>query len=89
MIFITGIGRAQQKRNEELWQEVAGASSNNILDRKDRTTSLREFVQGILETDFQPSLESVVPQRAQGTVVIEESYLAQWLNDDAAKIMVE
>ena len=89
MIFITGIGKAQQKQKEELWHEVAVASSNNILDRKDPTTSLREFIQRILETDFRPSLKSVVPQRAQGTVVIEESILAQWLSDGAAKIMVE
>ncbi len=92
MIFITGIGKAQQRRKEEsdpLQEATVVAASYNVLDRKDRTTSLREFIQGILQTDFRPSLDSVVPQRAQGTVVIEEAKLAQWLNDDTAKIVVE
>lgn len=89
MIFITGIGKAQQKRKEESSTLQEPMAPTTVLDRKDRTTSLRDFIQGILETDFEPSLESVVPQRAQGTVVIEEANLAQWLNDDAAKIVVE
>ena len=89
MIFITGIGKAQQKRKEESSTLQEPMAPTTVLDRKDRTTSLREFIQGILETDFEPSLESVVPQRAQGTVVIEEANLTRWLHDDAAKIVVE
>ena len=93
MIFITGIGKAQQKRKEESpaspTPSSSSSSSSNVLDRIDRTTSLRDLIQGILVTDFEPSLESVVPERAQGTVVIEEAKLARWLNDENRKIVGE
>ena len=86
MIFITGIGKAQQKRKEasssSYFQGAAnGGASANVLDRKDRTTSLRDFIQGILNTDFNPPIQSSVPELAQGTVVIEEATLTQWLKD--------
>jgi len=94
MIFITGIGKAQQKRREESPaatndEEVTtlSASNNNVLEKKDRMTSLRDFIQGILETDFDPPLESAVPSLAQGTVVIEEKTLALWLNQQQRKIV--
>ena len=86
MVFITGIGKAQQKRKEETDKNAIETTSNNVLDRKDRTTSLRDFIQGILETDFNPPLESVVPHRAQGTVVIEKETLARWLEDQKGQI---
>lgn len=82
MIFITGVGKAQQKRKEKSSEESMPSTSTSVLDR-DRTTSLREFVIGILETDFEPSIESVVPELAQGTVVIEKARLLNWL--EAAK----
>ena len=50
------------------------------MDKKDPTTSLRDFIQGILKTDFQPGLKSMIPQRAQGTVVIEKKTLLDWLS---------
>ena len=89
MIFITGIGTAQQKRKEESSAVPTPSSSGDVLERKDRTTSLRDFIQAILETDFEPSLESIVPERAQGTVVIEEAKLAQWMNDENGEISIE
>jgi len=61
------------------------ATTNNVLDRKDRTTSLRDFMQGILEKDFDPPIKSSVPPRAQGTVVIEEKILASWLVQEGRK----
>mmetsp|Transcript_22740 Transcript_22740/g.48284 ORF Transcript_22740/g.48284 Transcript_22740/m.48284 type:complete len:251 (+) Transcript_22740:2010-2762(+) len=94
MIFITGTGKAQQKRREERESSpttvgaAAAAASNNVLEKKDRTTSLRDFVQGILETDFDPPLESVVPSRAQGTVVVEVATLARWLNEKEGKVLL-
>lgn len=89
MIFITGIGKAQQKRRVESSSATppAATPSNKVLERKDRTTSLREFIQAILETDFEPPLESIVPKRAQGTVVIEEAKLARWLNEERGRVV--
>lgn len=88
MVFITGIGKAQQKRKEELPTSSSANETlmNNVLEKKDRTTSLRDFIQGILEMDFIPSIESVVPSLAQGTVVIEETTLSQWLDQQGRKV---
>ena len=82
MVFITGIGKAQQKRKEELPTSLSAneIQINNVLEKKDRTTSLRDFIQGILTMDFVPSIESVIPSLAKGTVVVEETALSQWLD---------
>ena len=88
MVFITGTGVAHQKKEEETPSVSApSASTNNVLDKKDRTTSLRDFVQGILETDFDPPIESIVPSLAQGTVVIEEKALKKWLDQKERKVI--
>lgn len=58
------------------------------MDRKDRTTSLRDFIKAVLETDFEPPLESIIPERARGTVVIKEEKLARWLNEEHGRIVV-
>lgn len=88
MVFITGVGVAHQKKEDETPSLSApSASTNNVLDKKDRTTSLRDFIQGILETDFDPPIESIVPSRAQGTVVIEEKSLKQWLDQKERKVI--
>jgi len=104
MVFITGIGKAQQRRREESSRDAtiarttpatkfgnnnnnSNSNNNNVLERKDRTTSLRDFIQGILETDFDPPLESVVPHRAQGTVVIERETLDRWRNEQKGTIL--
>ena len=90
MVFITGIGKAQQKRREKSASPSPSKKehNHNVLDRKDRTTSLRDFIRGILETDFHPPLASVVPERAQGTVVIEEGTLCRWLDEDRGRVVV-
>eukprot|EP00531_Pseudo-nitzschia_arenysensis_P000903 CAMPEP_0116141824 /NCGR_PEP_ID=MMETSP0329-20121206/14581_1 /TAXON_ID=697910 /ORGANISM="Pseudo-nitzschia arenysensis, Strain B593" /LENGTH=946 /DNA_ID=CAMNT_0003637019 /DNA_START=267 /DNA_END=3104 /DNA_ORIENTATION=+ len=88
MVFITGIGKAQLKRKEKSSEETVQSTSTNVLERKDRTTSLRAFLQGILETDFEPSIESVVPELAQGTVVIEKARLLEWLEEANGRIDV-
>ena len=77
MTFITGVGKAHELLKGS--SAAAQQSGSNILDKKDPTTSLRDCIQGILETDFQPGLKSVIPQRAQGTVVIEQDALISWL----------
>jgi hypothetical protein len=82
MIFITGIGKAQQIRKEALASNnygPTGSTSGNVLEKKDPTTSLRDFIQAILATDFEPALASVIPERAQGTVVLERNILVEWL----------
>lgn len=73
--FITGVGRAQQKRKDD------GALPTTSLgaDFKDPTTSLREYVQIVLEKDFIPGIESIIPSRAQGTVEITKATLEKWV----------
>lgn len=95
MVFITGTGLAHQKVKEETnWVSPTGTTqltsfsniaSTNVLDKKDRATSLRDFIQGILGTDFDPPIETIVPARAQGTVVIEKNTLARWLDEEERK----
>lgn len=43
-------------------------------------TSLREFVQLVLDRDFDPPMSSAVPRRALGTVEIPSDKLLAWLN---------
>ena len=45
-----------------------------------KTTALRDYVQEVLQRDFDPSLESTVPKRAQGTVEIRAATIAVWAN---------
>jgi len=97
MVFITGTGLAHQKVKEETnWVSPTGTTqltsfsniaSTNVLDKKDRATSLRDFIQGILGTDFDPPIETIVPARAQGTVVIEKDTLARWLNQEERQVI--
>ena len=77
MTFITGVGRAQQRRKED--GAMASTTTAASGDVKDPTTSLREYVQEILEKDFQPGIQSSVPQRAQGTVEISAKTLKNWV----------
>jgi pentatricopeptide repeat protein len=74
MVFITGVGMAQQRRRES----TSTAKSSSVLE-KDPTTSLRDYVQGILRSDLKPSLESTIPDRAKGTVMIGKGTLTRWL----------
>jgi hypothetical protein len=80
MVFITGIGKAHnQFRQQQQSVSDMNNNSNNVLERKDPTTSLRDYIQGVLVTDFDPPLPSTIPPRAQGTVVIDRASLLRWL----------
>jgi len=71
--FITGIGVAQQRKSEE--DDGKGSHS------KDPTSSLRDYVQEVLQKDFEPSIESTIPMRAQGTVEISQVALERWIKE--------
>lgn len=42
-------------------------------------TTLREFVQQVLEVDFSPPVASIIPPRAKGTVQIDRAILIKWI----------
>lgn len=81
--FITGVGKAQQQRRREAASDKKGSTVNKKGtgrdDQKDPTTSLREFVQDVLKTNFDPAIESVIPRLAQGTVEIQLESLRHWV----------
>ena len=102
LTFITGVGRAQQRRKEDgvTSGSAAGRSTSdsttttssssdnknkNSNEPKDPTTSLREYVQEVLENDFSPPIKSVIPPRAQGTVEIPRDSLKQWVSKQTRK----
>lgn len=86
MTFITGVGRAQQRRREDGVTPPAIESKNDgSSDLKDLTTSLREYVQEVLQSDFQPGLHSTIPPRAQGTVEIPKDTLQEWISKMQAR----
>jgi len=78
MTFITGIGVAQQRRREDAIGS-GGKSGSSSTQSKDPTTSLRDHVQAILRQDFKPSIESVIPVHAQGTIEIPKDKLMKWI----------
>lgn len=43
------------------------------------TTSLRDYIQEILTNDFRPSLNSTIPTRAKGTILIDKDELRSWI----------
>lgn len=65
LTFVTGMGASRGH----------GHSNDN---KDERFTSLREFVQEVLVTDFDPPLVSTIPIHAQGTVQIDKATLRQW-----------
>ena len=69
LTLITGVGAAKG---------AARRSPSRAENVERSLTSLREFVQDVLATDFSPSLKSVVPKLAQGTVVVEQDVLKDW-----------
>jgi pentatricopeptide repeat protein len=80
MTYITGIGMAQQRRRDDAMASTKGSRSKQS---RDPTTSLRDHVQAVLREDFQPSIESVIPLRAQGTVEIPKDKLIQWIRSQS------
>lgn len=67
--FITGVGRTETSR--------ADSSRIQLMndDEEQQVTSLRDYVQEILTTDFDPPMKSTVPKLAQGTVVVDKNTL--------------
>jgi hypothetical protein len=77
--FITGVGRSHQKWREDNPSFSRSATkSPSRGSEKDPGTSLRDYIQEILQSDFDPPLESFVPQRAQGTVEVKKSSFIHW-----------
>lgn len=77
IVFITGVGMAQQRRRENVSTQT-DFSATSVLE-KNPTTSLRDYVQGILRSDLEPPLESTIPERAKGTVMVGKPALTLWL----------
>jgi pentatricopeptide repeat protein len=63
LTFITGVGAKANRRQSQGQPET--------LEDSFHMTSLREYVQEILLSDFDPPITSFVPGRAQGTVQIK------------------
>lgn len=78
LTFITGVGISKGARVFENGNPEASKSENDVK----RLTSLREYVQEILLTDFCPPLVSSIPQRAQGTVLVERETLLRWKREN-------
>jgi hypothetical protein len=76
--FITGVGWSHKLRGNNRSSKASSSKPSSLSDKDPRTT-LRDYVQGILQNDFKPPLESVVPQRAQGTVEVSKLSLIKWL----------
>ena len=83
--FITGVGRAKQRRKGVETHQQASSSASSLttkrsaLSDKDPTTSLRDYVQQLFRIDFDPALRSSIPKWAQGTVVVEKDSVLQWV----------
>ena len=71
--FITGTGK-----NYRHGKERDSKASLKNRNGKEQKTSLRDCIQDLLKQDFDPSLDSYIPQRAQGTVVVKKASLNQW-----------
>lgn len=67
LTFITGVGANSNRRPSH--------GQADTSEEKMHATSLREYVQEILLSDFDPPITSFVPKRAQGTVQIKGSTL--------------
>ena len=75
--LITGVG-AQFSRPCD-GSQIGGWPTNQ--DQSDTTQSLRDFVQDVLRTDFQPPIKSSVPQFGLGTVVIKQHEVREWVKN--------
>lgn len=53
----------------------------NAQDHPDSTQSLRDYVQDVLGADFHPPIKSSVPQLFQGTVVVKQHEVRDWLEN--------
>jgi hypothetical protein len=71
IIFITGVGRNRTPGNLQTPTDEPTSSATTSL-------SLRDYVQNLLYEEFHPPLNTTIPLRAQGTVVIDREVLIQW-----------
>ena len=82
--FITGIGKSHRLRGN-IPNSPKSSKSVNSSNNKDPRTSLRDYVREILESDFEPPMESLIPQWAPGTVEVKRSTLIKWLKQQKPK----
>lgn len=68
LTFITGVGVSRAHRQ---------TTSGQVHEESSHTT-LREYVQDMLSSDYDPPIASFVPQRAQGTVQIDAKTLEDY-----------
>jgi pentatricopeptide repeat protein len=71
LTLITGVGMNHARRSSGEHATDDGTGSRN--------TSLRDYIQEILLTDFLPPLSSHIPPRAQGTLIVSTAALRKWL----------
>ena len=72
LILRTGVGSNKQ---HELSQDTAGERNH----RMHPSTSLREYVQTILSTEFNPPIESHIPTYAPATIHISSDMIQYWV----------
>ena len=78
--LLTGVGRAQHLSNEDAESSKLANEKSQVVNQELRPpTALREYILQILIKDFVPPLRGSVPQRAQGTVVIEKGNVEGWI----------
>lgn len=79
IIFITGVGASQQRRQVSVSNRASSSQlqGNQKIDLNSIT--LREYVQEVLNTDFDPPIESDIPELAQGTVEVKKKSFRKWL----------
>ena len=85
IIFITGVGKAHLMRSDDGGTSPSPQTKTSSLVDKDPRTSLRDYVQEILRNDFEPPIESHVPQWTPGTVEIRKSALETWMKNQAGE----
>jgi hypothetical protein len=78
--LVTGVGKAQQHRKPQ--EDDHDEDHNKVISSsspRSTSTSLREYAQEVLQTDFDPPIACTIPKLAQGTVVIEKQEFLKWL----------
>ena len=75
VVLITGVGKAQTPKKTPTPKQ----SSEPVTG-----LSLRDHIQDVLRTDFDPPMESFVPGLAQGTVHVTKDACVQWARGSAA-----
>lgn len=66
LAFITGAPRRE-------------GNLKTVSPKHGRSSSKREFLQEVLQEDFNPPIQSLVPRMARGTVEIDKAILQNWI----------